>query len=60
MLKDMIGKQTIHRIFDISEWRLDVGKKRGDVIGSQARSYPTGDFLLGSRCDDKTFRDIPC
>jgi len=46
MLKNVIGEQTIHRIFDILERRLDIWEERGDVIGSQARSNPTGDFSL--------------
>jgi len=40
MLKNVIGEQTIHRIFDISEWRLDIWEERGDVIGRQARGNP--------------------
>lgn len=43
MLKNMIGKQTIHYIFDIPEWCVNIREEHGDVIGSQTRSNSAGD-----------------
>jgi len=47
MLKNVIGEQPIHHIFDIPERCLDIWEERGDVIGGQTRGNSTGDFSLG-------------
>lgn len=46
MLKNVIGEQTIHHIFDIPERCLDIWEERGDVIDGQARGNSTGDFSI--------------
>lgn len=47
VLKNVIREQSIHDIFDVPEWRVDVWEEHGDVIGGQARGNPaTGDLSL--------------
>jgi hypothetical protein len=51
VLENVIREQSIHDIFDVSEWRVDVWEERGDVIGGQARGNPaTGDLIICQDC----------
>ncbi len=59
VLKNMIGKQTIHYIFNISEWRVDIWEECGDVVACQARSNSAEDFFSGLLYGNRACRDTP-
>jgi len=44
VLKNVVRKQAIHYIFDVTKRRVDIWEERGNVIAGQACSNPWGRF----------------
>ena len=50
VLENVIREQSIHDIFDVPEWRVDVWEEHGDVIGGQARGNPKDRRFISQDC----------
>ena len=49
VLENVIWEQSIHDVFGVPEWGVDVWEESRDVIGGQARGHPADRSLFSLR-----------